>query len=155
MSSAYHPQRDGQTERVNQCLETFLRCFVHAFPKQWFQWLHLAEFWYNTTWHSALASSPFQVLYGRSPHIFGIDPADACLVTSLDDWLDVRELVTPSHLISGEKPNASHMCARISLHTYDGQNECNIIDSIKNVTWGLTSYYTHTGDTKVFNIGKQ
>jgi hypothetical protein len=59
-----------------------------------------------------------------------------------------------SHLISGEKPNASHMCARILLHTYDIQNECNIIDSIKNVTWGLSSYYTHMGDTKVFNIGK-
>jgi transposase InsO family protein len=59
MSSAYHPQTDGQTERVNQCMETFLRCFVHACPKQWFQWLHLAEFWYNSSWHSALGTSPF------------------------------------------------------------------------------------------------
>lgn len=37
MSSAYHPQSDGQTERVNQCMETFLRCFVHACPQHWFQ----------------------------------------------------------------------------------------------------------------------
>lgn len=59
MSSAYHPQSDGQTERVNQCMETFLRCFANAAPSKWFEWLHLAEFWYNTTWHSSLQQSPF------------------------------------------------------------------------------------------------
>lgn len=48
MSSAYHPQTDGQTERVNQCMETYLRCFVHACPTKWSSWLSLAEFWYNT-----------------------------------------------------------------------------------------------------------
>jgi len=53
MSSAYHPQSDGQTERVNQCLETFLRCFIHACPSSWSQWISLTEFWYNTSEHSA------------------------------------------------------------------------------------------------------
>jgi len=64
MSSAYHPQTDGQTERVDQCMETFLRCFVHATLVKWFEWLHLAEFWYNSSWHSALDRSPFEALYG-------------------------------------------------------------------------------------------
>jgi hypothetical protein len=93
MSSAYHPQTDGQTERVNQCMETFLRCFVHACPKQWFQWLHLAEFWYNSSWHSALGTSPFQALYGHSPRSFGISAADASKVTSLSDWLAERNMM--------------------------------------------------------------
>jgi hypothetical protein len=44
MSSSYHPQTDDQTERVNQCMETFLRCFVHACPNRLSQCLSLAEF---------------------------------------------------------------------------------------------------------------
>jgi hypothetical protein len=59
LSSSYHPQSDGQTERVNQCLETYLRCFVHSCPRQWPMWLWLAKFWYNTCHHSSLGKSPF------------------------------------------------------------------------------------------------
>lgn len=72
MSSSYHLQTDGQTERLNQCLEGFLRCSVHSCPKQWAKWLSLAEFWYNTSYHSSLGRSLFEVLYGHSPRHFGI-----------------------------------------------------------------------------------
>jgi hypothetical protein len=64
VSSSYHPQTDGQTERLNQCLKTYLRCMINACPNKWSSWLCLAEFWYNTTFHSALGKSPFEVLYG-------------------------------------------------------------------------------------------
>jgi hypothetical protein len=93
MSSAYHPQTDGQTERVNQCMETFLRCFVHACPKQWCHWLHLAKYWYNTSWHSALAASPFQVLYGHTPRRFGIEAVDSFPVDDMAEWLQAREVM--------------------------------------------------------------
>lgn len=63
MSSAYHPQSDGQTERVNQCLETYLRCFVQACPHRWAYWLSLSELWYNCYFHSALQKSSFEVMY--------------------------------------------------------------------------------------------
>jgi transposase InsO family protein len=44
MSSSYHPQTNGQTERVNQRMETFLWCFVNDCPSKWFDWVFLAIF---------------------------------------------------------------------------------------------------------------
>lgn len=93
MSSAYHPQTDGQTERVNQCMETFLRCFAHACPGKWSQWLASAEFWYNTCQHSSLGMSPFQALYGYTPRYFGIDHRTDISHPDLEIWLTERELM--------------------------------------------------------------
>jgi hypothetical protein len=94
MSSSYHPQTDGQTERLNQCLENFFHCTVHACPTKWFRWLPLAEFWYNTTFHSALGRSPFEALYGHPPRHFGISASSACAVPDLEFWLQERETMT-------------------------------------------------------------
>ncbi|XP_019200240.1 PREDICTED: uncharacterized protein LOC109193863 [Ipomoea nil] len=72
MSTAYHPQSDGQTERINRCLETYLRCMVFSRPKAWAKWLHLAEYWYNTNFHSSLQCTPFQALYGYKPPMLAL-----------------------------------------------------------------------------------
>jgi transposase InsO family protein len=59
LSTAYHPQTDGQSERVNQCLEAYLCCMVFQAPNKWASWIPLAEWWYNTTYHTTLKVSPF------------------------------------------------------------------------------------------------
>ena len=67
MSSAYHPQSDGQSEVVNCCLENYLRCFTGAQPKNWIQWLSWAEWSYNTTYHTATKISPYEAAYRQAP----------------------------------------------------------------------------------------
>ena len=66
-SMVYHPQTDGQIEVINCCLEAYLRCFTNGNPRTWYRYLHLAKFWYNSSYHSAIKTTPFQALYGRSP----------------------------------------------------------------------------------------
>lgn len=51
-STTYHPQMDSQSERVNQCLKMYLRCVVHDCPRQWKKWIAMAEFWYNSNFHT-------------------------------------------------------------------------------------------------------
>ena len=58
-STAYHPQTDGQTERVNTELETYLRAFVNYRQDDWEEWLPLAEFAYNDKWHLTTGQTPF------------------------------------------------------------------------------------------------
>jgi len=70
-STAYHPQTDGQTERVNQCLEAYLRSMVFQEPKQWTKWLARAEWWYKTSYHSSLKMTPFEALYNYPPPMVG------------------------------------------------------------------------------------
>ncbi|KAL0559002.1 hypothetical protein IC582_003591 [Cucumis melo] len=64
-STAFHPQTDGQTERLNQVLEDMLRACALEFPGSWDSHLHLMEFAYNNSYQATIGMTPFEALYGR------------------------------------------------------------------------------------------
>jgi transposase InsO family protein len=64
-SFAYHPQTDGQTERVNQILEDMLRACALQYGRSWEKSLPYAEFSYNNSDQESLKMAPFEMLYGR------------------------------------------------------------------------------------------
>jgi hypothetical protein len=65
VSTAYHPQTRGQTERINQILEDMLRTCVLDFGGAWNEHLPLAELLYNNSYQSSIKMAPFEALYGR------------------------------------------------------------------------------------------
>ncbi|KAL0537361.1 hypothetical protein IC582_026339 [Cucumis melo] len=73
-STAFHPQTDSQTERLNQVLEDMLRACALEFPGSWDSHLHLMEFAYNNSYQATIGMAPFEALYGkccRSPVCWG------------------------------------------------------------------------------------
>ncbi|XP_015279897.1 PREDICTED: retrotransposon-like protein 1, partial [Gekko japonicus] len=70
LSSAYHPQTDGQTERTNATLEQYLRCYTTYQQDNWYSLLPLAEFAYNNAVHSSIQVTPFAANYGYNPRFF-------------------------------------------------------------------------------------
>ncbi|WVZ69509.1 hypothetical protein U9M48_018283 [Paspalum notatum var. saurae] len=75
-------------------METYLRCFVNACPSKWINWLSQAEYWYNTSPHSAIGRSPFEALYGYKPRHFGISETDAVTAPDVQSWLQDRSVMT-------------------------------------------------------------
>ena len=69
LSTAYYPQTDRQTERINQELKQYLRVFIDHRQEQWPDWLGTAEFAYNIKIHIATKTSPFKANYGQNPRI--------------------------------------------------------------------------------------
>ncbi|KAI3810725.1 hypothetical protein L1987_20347 [Smallanthus sonchifolius] len=65
MSTVYHPQTDGQSERTIQTLEDMLRAYAIEFRGSWDNHLPLIEFSYNNSYHSSIKAAPFEALYGR------------------------------------------------------------------------------------------
>lgn len=85
-----YPSTDVQTKVTNRTLETFLHCFVCDSPGNGVQYFPLAEYWYNTTYHSVIKMSPFVALYYHSPPSLWSYIASSKVVTALDSTLSQR-----------------------------------------------------------------
>ena len=69
LSLAFHPQTDGQMERVNQVMEDMLLACVIDFKSSWESHLLLIEFAYNNSYHTSIGMAPFEALYARPCHL--------------------------------------------------------------------------------------
>ena len=100
MSTADHPQSDGQTERVNQVLEDMLRAYVSKNQSNWEEYLPHLEFAYNSSKHSATGFSPFMLMYGfqpRSPMAVGLEKEKLQSVKEfLEDMQDMLQAAKDS-----------------------------------------------------------
>jgi hypothetical protein len=67
MTTAFHPQSDGQSDSANRVIIMYLRCLTGDRPRDWLRWLPWAEYIFNTAFQSSLRETPFRVVYGRDP----------------------------------------------------------------------------------------
>lgn len=118
LSSAYHPATDGQTEVVNWCLETYLRCMCSNHEKDWSFWIPLAEWWYNTHFHTSIQLTPYEIVYGQSPPLHLPYLAGEVANAEVDRSLQRRETVfqeIKQHLIKAQ----SRMKSQADQHRSD------------------------------------
>jgi hypothetical protein len=161
--SAYHPQIDGQTERVNQILEDMLRACALHYGRSWDKSLSYAEFSYNNSYQEILKMAPFEMLYGcrcRSPLFWSEAGERRCLdrtfcmkLRSKFIWLgrtcELRNRGKWAMPIIGEvsypsskraEPKPLYVCPGYSNHTYSNNmlNWWNVLIKQSNISYIMT-----------------
>jgi hypothetical protein len=110
-------------EVVNKCLETYLRCFASEKQNQWAQWLPLAEWWYNTSYHTATHMTPFEAVYGqKTPSILSYLPG-ASKIQAVDLTLIAREAILHTF-----KENLVMAHNRMKQQADQGRSECQFVE---------------------------
>ncbi|MBW0570732.1 hypothetical protein O181_110447 [Austropuccinia psidii MF-1] len=100
LSTSFHPETDGQTERLNQILEQYLWMYVSYHQDDFHTWLPLAEFAYNNEEHSSTKNSPFFTIYGRNPSFDSIHISQDTPVGNLSTKLQSVQQVVKEELES-------------------------------------------------------
>jgi transposase InsO family protein len=117
LSTAFHPQTDGQTERQNQTLEAYLRIYANEHQNNWAKLLPLAEFAYNNSKHAITGQTPFFMTYGFHPevHFVAGDSTARRKIQGLDERLkrleELREAL-PERVRKASEAAATYYNAR-------------------------------------------
>jgi hypothetical protein len=115
-STAFHPQTAGQSEVFNKVIAMYLRCVTRDRPRTWVDWLAWAEYCYNTSYHSAMCATPFEVVYSRPPlPILPVDPAIARTKA-------VGELLRSRDEMLAEVRQRLIQAQQLAKHYYDGHH---------------------------------
>ena len=97
----YHPQTDGETEWVNQEVETYLQMFCQGQPNKWSELIPMAEFAHNSATHSSMQKSPFSLILGYEPRDY--PKIGQTFLPSLEDRLTLLEKARDEALAAHEK----------------------------------------------------
>ncbi|QRW26415.1 Retrotransposable element Tf2 protein [Rhizoctonia solani] len=116
-SLAYHPESDGQTERVNQFIKFYLRSYIAADHLDWASWLPLVEYAYNNAKHSATGRTPFELVYGRNP-VMNPSNVPANVPESDNEKMAGTKGVTPEYSIGEKRLGPFKITKKISSHAY-------------------------------------
>ena len=93
LSTAYHPQTDGQSEQANQWIEQYLRIYGNSEQNDWATLLPLAQYVHNTWVNESTGQTPFDLLIGHTPTIHnGSINATIPEVTRRKEWLERNRL---------------------------------------------------------------
>jgi hypothetical protein len=109
LSTAFHPQTDGQTERVNRVLEEYLRHYINPNQTDWDEWLPLAEFAYNNSRHEAIGTTPFFINYGKHPRLPQA-PVTTARFPAVDDFVhSIEDIVSQAKIrLQAARDRAKH-----------------------------------------------
>ena len=108
MSTARHSRTDDLTERVNQTMQTLLRCYCAEYGFDWTSRLSMVEFYYNCSIYEATSHSPFEVMYGFHPsthadRLLPLDGATTEATVKLTMIKDIRDVVHQLIKLSKER----------------------------------------------------
>lgn len=124
LSTSFHPETDGQTERMNRSLEEFLRHFVNGQQSDWDKYLPLAEFAINNSWNESIRCTPFYLNYFRHPRLPCRPQFLPGIITDeniLTDYSPNSLLLFAATYIAGQVPSAHQFAQKMQQCVREAQ----------------------------------